>query len=226
MAVIEGGVSGGLAGVGAEAMAPMHTVVAHVSVGAGGAYRISPNSGTMAAALGANTEIFQFRYVTSASRICLVYKVCISAGANVAATAAALLSFKLAAARGWTAAGTGGTRVVLTGNNAKLRTAYSTSEVNDVGISTTAALAIGTKTLDVTDMGGVAFGIGTGAITTSLPLSFLDKTPLYDADGEGQHPLVLGNQEGFIIRNGPIAFPATMTWAFSVEVIWLEVPAF
>lgn len=226
MAVIEGGVSGALAGVGAEASSPLHVSRFPVSVGAGGYYRVGPTSGTMAAALAANAEIFQFRYVTAASRIALIYKVSISAGMNVAATAAAILAFKMTAARGWTAAGTGGTRIVLTTNNAKLRTSYPTSEVNDAGISTTAGLTAGTKTLDATDLGGVAFGIGTGAITVSLQSTILPQTLLFDADGEGQHPLVLANQEGFVIRNGAVIFPATMTWNFSVEVIWGEVPAF
>lgn len=226
MAVLEGGISAALAGVGAEALSPLHTVRGPISVGAGGAYRIGPTSGTMAAALAANAEIFQFRYVTAASRIALVYKVSISAGANVAATAAAILAFKLTVARAWTVAGTGGTRITLTTNNAKLRTSYATSEVNDAGISTTAGLTAGTKTLDVTDIGGISFGIGTGAITTSLPLIILPRTPLFDADGEGQHPIVLANQEGFVVRNGAVIFPATMTWNFSVEVLWLEVPAF
>jgi hypothetical protein len=225
MAVIEGGSSAALMGVGSESASPGHTSRYPIAIGSGGGgyYRVGPTSGTMAAALAANAEIFQFRYVTAASRTCIVQKVTISAGANVAATAAAILAFKMTVARAWTAAGTGGTRLTLTGNNAKLRTSYSTSEINDAGISTTAALAAGTKTLDTTDVGGVAFGVGTGAITTALPLTFLSPTILYDADGEGQHPLVLANQEGFVVRNGAVAFPAAMTWNFTVNVLWGEV---
>lgn len=225
MAVLEGGVSGSLAGVGAEAALPLHTVKYPVSVGAGGAYRLGTTSGTMAAALAANSEIFQFRYVTAASRVALVYKVSISAGANVAAGAAAITAFRMTAARSWTVAGSGGTRLTLTGDNVNLRTSYTTSEVTDAGISTTAALTVGTKTLDTTDLSAISIGIGTGAITTGVALPLLAPSNLFDADGEGQHPLVLANQEGFIIRTG-IIFPITMTWAFSVNVLWLEVPAF
>lgn len=226
MAVLEGGVSGALAGVGAEAASALHTIRFPVAHGAGGFYRAGANSGTMAAALGANSEIYQFRFVTGASRIALVYKVSISAGANVAASAAALAAFRMTAARGWTVAGSGGTRLNLTGDFCQLRTSYATSEVNDIGISTTAALTAGTKTLDTTDLGTVGFGIGTGAITTSLPLTFLPHTALFDADGEGQHPLALANQEGFVIRSGANAFPAAMTWTFGVNVLWAEVPSF
>jgi len=226
MAVIEGGVSAALAGVGAEASSPLHTVRMPVSFGSGGWYRMGPSSGTMAAALTAQSEIFQFRYVTAASRIALIYKVSISAGINLAATAAALVAFRLTVARAWTAAGTGGTRIVLTGDNCNLRTSMSASEVNDAGISTTTGLTAGTKTLDTTDIGAIAQGIGTGAITTAAALPLIPVTALFDADGEGQCPLILANQEGFVIRIGANTFPATMTWHFCVNVLWGEVPAF
>lgn len=226
MAVVEGGVSGALAGVGAENGSPMHITRLPVSIGSGGAYRLGGVSGTMAAGLAGASEIFQFRYVTAASRIALVYKVAITAGANVAATAAALIAFRLTAARLWTAAGTGGTRIAFAGDTNQLRTSHAASEVNDAGICTTAALAVGTKTLDANDLGSVAQGIGTGAITTSLDLPIIPLTNLFDADGEGGYPLVLANQEGFVIRTGSNAFPATMTWHFSVNILWLEAPNF
>lgn len=226
MAVIEGGVSGVLAGVGAEAASPLHIARYPISVGAGGAYKMAPVSGTMAAALAANSEIFQFRYVTSQDRVCIVYRVNISAGVNVAATAAALIAFRMCVARGWTGIGSGGNRVTLTGNNCKLRTSVATSEVSDAGISSTTGLVAGTKTLDTTDVGAIAQGIGTGAITTAVALPLVPKTPLFDAEGEGQFPLVLADEEGFIVRSGSNNFPATMTWHFSVEVVWLEVPVF
>jgi hypothetical protein len=226
MAVLEGGVSASLAGVGAEAASPLHTVQLPVSYGAGGYYRIGAISGTMAAALAANAELFQFRYVTAASRVALVYRIAISAGTNVAATAAAIVGFVATMARSWTAAGSGGTRLTLTGDNVNLRTAMATSEVNDAGISTTAGLTAGTKTLDTTNFGAVAIGIGTGAITTAASLNLLPLTDLFNASQEGQHPIVLANQEGFVVRNGAVAWPATMTWNFAVNVQWAEVPAF
>jgi hypothetical protein len=228
MAVIEGGVSATVAGVGAEDFKAIHTVRYPVAIGSGGAFRLGATSGTMNASLGLNSEIFQFRYVTAASRVALVYKVAISAGANVAASAAALVAFRLSVARSWTAAGSAGTRITFASPTNKLRTSHSlASEVNDAGISTTGALTAGTKTLDTNDHGVIVQGIGTGAITTAVILPILPpKTALLDADGEGQHPLVLANQEGFVIRTGANAFPAGMTWHFGVEVLWLEVANF
>lgn len=198
-----------------------------INYGSLGMYRLGMHSGTMAVSLGANAELFQFRWA-DASNLGLVYKVSISAGSNVAATTAALTTINMAAARSWTGAGSGGLRAVLTGNISKLRTSMGTSLVNDAGISTTAALTAGTKTIDhaTTNMGEVAMCIGTGAITVGVALKLLDQTSLFDADGEGMHPLVLATNEGFIIRNGVVAFPAGMTWTFAVNVVWAEAAAF
>jgi hypothetical protein len=226
MAVIEGGTSAALQGVGAETYSGAHTTVVPLSYGSGGYYRAGATSGTMAAALAANSEIFQFRYVTAASRICVVNKIIISAGANVAATAAALCAFRMTVARGWTVAGSGGARLTLSGDNVNLRTTMATSEVNDAGISTTAALTAGTKTLDTTDIGALSFGIGTGALTVSSDFPILAPFEIFNPVGDGGHPLILANQEGFVIRTGANAFPATMTWSFSVAVCWAEVPSF
>jgi len=206
---------------------PFHTVAGPLPVGAGGAFRASATSGTMAAGLAGASEIFQFRYVTAASRVALIHGISISAGANLAATAAALVAFKATFARGWTVAGSGGTRLTLTGDNAALRTSHATSEVSDAGICTTAALTAGTKTLDSQDFGAVAFGIGTGALTTTPNFTLVPKTNLFgDFVGGLAWPIALANQEGFVIRTGVNAFPATMTWSFSVDVAWSEVDAF
>jgi hypothetical protein len=197
-----------------------------VNYGSLGYYRTGAVSGTMAAALAANSEIWQWRWA-DASNLGLLYKVAISAGANVAASAAALNSFNLTAARSWTVAGSGGTRYTMTTNNAKLRTSMGTSLVNDIGISTTAALTAGTKTLDATSLGSVSYGIGTGAITVAVNLNLIGQGDgtLFDADGEGFHPVVAAQNEGVVIRSGIIG-PAGMTWAFSVACVWAEAAAF
>jgi hypothetical protein len=195
-----------------------------IDYGALGFYRLSQTSGTMAAALAANSEIFQFRW-PDATRFAVPHRVHMSAGANVAATAAALASFRATIARAWTVAGSGGTRANLTGNNQKLRTSMGSSLVNDAGISTTAALTIGTKTLDAQDIGTFATGIGTGAITTAVQLPIMPPTDLLDVNSINDHPPVFAQNEGFIIRSGN-AMPATMTWHFTVNVSWAEVAVY
>jgi hypothetical protein len=201
-----------------------------IDYGSLGFYRLGMITGTMAAALTANSEIFQFRW-TDATRFAAIYRIAISAGANVAATAAALVAFRLALARAWTVAGSSGTRATTTGHNQKLRTSMGTSLVaaNDIGISTTGALTPGTKTIDAQDAGVIAFGIGTGAITTSNNLTFLVPTDLLNIDSSSDHPIVLAggaNPEGYVIRIGGNAFPAAMTWHASVNTSWAEVAAY
>jgi hypothetical protein len=225
MAVQIIGNAGPIAEVDGTRFRALRTTGRPVDYGSLGFYRVSVVSGTMAAALAANSEIFQFRW-PDATRFAVVTRVAISAGANLAATAAAISSLRLTAARSWTVAGSGGTRLTMTGNNQKLRTAVmGTSLTSDIGVSTTAGLTAGTKTLDAQDMGGVSFGIGTGAITTALNLNIIPLTELLNIDASNDHPLVLAQNEGFVIRSG-IIFPATMTWAFTVNVSWAEVDAY
>lgn len=190
-------------------------------------YQLSHASGIVTASMAAGIEIFQFRFV-HASALAVVYYVDFAAGVTVAAAAATNISIVMTPARAWTVAGSGGARILLTGNNGKLRTSMATSSVNDAGGLTTAAagLTVGTKTLDTTNIGSILIPLGTGAITVDQTLDLVPaRTILFDGRGNN-HPLVLVNQEGFVIRNGAVAFPATLTWQFAVNVHWAEVTAF
>lgn len=210
---------------------PQHTVTGPLPVGNGGAFRLAAASGTMAASLGANSEIFQFRFVTGASRVCLVHGISVSAAiltmpAVSTTVAAGPFQLRAAIARAWTAAGSGGTRFTLTGNNQKLRTGHATSEVNDAGISTTGALTAGTKTLDSQDIGSITSSTYLATQAGAVDTSIIEKTNLLgEFSGAMAFPLILVNQEGFVVRIGS-AFPATMTWNFTVNVAWSEVDAF
>lgn len=216
-----------IAAVGAKAYQPFHTLGGPFPVGNGGGYRIAMQSGTLTAGLATASEIFQFRYVTAASRVCCVYGVSFSMANIVAASAAAVCGVDLMVARSWTVAGSAGTRATLTGNNQKLRTSHATTEVNDIGISTTTNLSIGTKTLDAHPIGSVTFSFVTGAITVALQGNIVPKTNLL---GEFMNalgwPLILANQEGFVLRTAGNNFPAGATPRFSVDVIWTETDAF
>lgn len=196
-----------------------------LDAGSLGHYRVSMATGTIAAALAANAELFQFRW-TDATRLCVVHKILISAGANVAATAAGLVTLEAAIARSWSAAGTGGTAATLTGNNQKTRTSMGTTLLGEARCATTAALGAGTKTLDTQGIGNLTFGIGTGAITVAADLSLFPKTDLLEMDANEPHPVVLAQNEGFVIRNGATAWPAAMTWGLGVSIVWAEVAAY
>lgn len=205
---------------------PGHVTPGPLPVGSGGAYRQSATSGVMSASLSAASEIFQFRYVTAANRVALVTYVGISAAGTVVAGAVSQQTFRLRLARAWTAAGSSGTRLTMTGNNGKLRTSHATSEVNDIGISSTGALVAGTKTFDNQDIGGVSFAILTGAVTTVPAYQFVPVTPLFTV-GQGAWPIILANQEGLAITtHSANAFPSGLTWSFTVDIAWMEVDGF
>lgn len=208
---------------------PSHAVSGPLSVGSGGAYRLSMTSGTIAASLGANSELFQFRYVTGASRVALVYGISVSAGAIVAPAAAVgpiNMQLRAAVARAWTVAGSGGTRATMTGNNQKLRSSHTTSEVNDIGIASTGALTTGTKTLDSQDIGAAESSTYFDLVASDYELTLIKPVNLLgEFIGGMAWPLVLANQEGFIVRSG-IAMPATLTWNLVVNVLWSEVDGF
>ena len=76
---------------------------------------------------------------------------------------------------------------------------------------------------DITTAGKALLDDADAAVAADF--SLLPETQLFGSQDGSGHPLVLANQEGFIIRSGP-AWPATMTWHFSVNVVWSEVPAY
>lgn len=207
---------------------PQHVSAGPIPVGNGGAYRLSMTSGTIAASLGANSELFQFRYTTSNSRVALIHGISVSAAmiaTPAASTTPVNISLRATLARAWTADGTGGTAATMTGNNQKLRTSHATAEAG-LRMATTAALGAGTKTLDAQDIGsvvaGIYFDLAAGDVANILiPYSNL----MGEFAGSLGFPIVLAHQEGFVIRSGA-ALPATMTWNMTCSVLWSEVDAF
>jgi hypothetical protein len=196
----------------------MRTTLRPMDYGALGSYRVGALSGTMAAGLAANAEVFQFRW-TDATRICVVTSVDWN-GLSGSATAftAGFAQVSLWIARSWTADGAGGTAVTPTGNNNKMRTSMSASLLGSARISSTAALTAGTKTLDANSVGNYSASIGT---TTSQ--QWLPQTQLWHANPGSQSPLIMAQNEGFVIR---ASVPATGTWQFGITVAWTELEAY
>jgi hypothetical protein len=186
--------------------------------GALGAYSLSMLSGTMAAGLAANSEIYQFRW-TDATRVCAIRSVIID-GISGSATAftAGFGKVDMMIARSFTASGSGGTAATITGNNAKLRTNMGTTLVGDVRCASTAALGAGTKTLDTQAAGqiGLAFG-------TTASVQYVTRVPIFGASPGSEMPLLLATNEGFAIR---ATVPATGTWQFGVTTSWVELTAY
>lgn len=216
--------NGGLiVGAGEEASQPLHSTRLPFP---GNWYSYSGFTGTIGAALAAASEILQFRFLSGAKTYALVQKVSFQGMGIVAvATAVGPVGFELVPARAWTVAGSGGTRIAVSGDNLQLRTSEANSQVNDIGIATTGALTVGTKTLDANAIGGVLGGVGTGAVTIYGPTSIVAPAVLHDADGEGQHPIMLANQEGFVVRTSHVG-PTALTYVARFKIIWVEVTDF
>lgn len=215
--------SGGVViGAGEEARKPLHTMRVP---GAGNWYRFAGFTGTIGAALAADSELLQFRFVSGTKSFALVHKI-IFDGLGIVAVATALgpLGFTARVARAWTVAGSGGTRIATTGDNMQMETTLPASQVNDLGIATTGALTVGTKTLDANSIGQAIGGVGTGAATIYGPTSVVATQPLIDSSS-GDMPLVLANQEGFVIRTTHVG-PATLTYTAGFTVLWCEVTAY
>ena len=218
MALLIQGNSGVVVDAGGSTFRSLKVQQMPLDYGALGIYRKSLLSGTMAAGLAANSEVFQFRW-TDATRLCAVRRIVLDGFAGSAtAFAAGFAKIDIVPARAWSADGAGGTSATLTGNNAKLRTSMGTPLLGAARIASTAALTVGTKTLDTDPIGQISFGIG-----TAVSVNYLGHVPLFGEDIGPEHPLVLAQNEGFAMR---ATVPATGTWQFGVTVSWAELTAY
>lgn len=180
-----------------------------------GSYCMGANTGTMAAGLAANSPIYSFRY--GGANLAIIRKIEVEADDITTAFVAGAAKLDLIAARSFSASDTGGTAATLTGNNGKMRTSFVTTAISDLRISSTATLAAGTRTLDAQPLASVEF-----AVPTSIDAGLLPTTPLIRTN-VGESPLVLANNEGFVIQ---ATVPGTGTWVLSARTCWDEVTAF
>lgn len=225
MAIIEGGASGLLMGVGIQAGSPGHVALKPTPHSTLGHYRLAATSGTIAAALAANAQLFTFRW-TDATRLCVVSRVKLSFQCLTAFTAATLTDFGFDMLKATSiSAGGGGTAITAF---SKLRSTMGSSllSATDVRIATTAALTA----LTTLDGSAIAQSIGDpqrvnpAAGTEEQRVN--DPTLLFEADmGRGEHPLVLSQNEGFVLRNRTV-WPAAGTGIVQVEVSWCETTSF
>lgn len=188
-----------------------------VDVGIYGSYRKAMTSGTIAANLGAASLVYGFRWApTPNTLLCLVRRVMITMG-NVTAFAAGFIAMNMFAARSYSVLETsGGTLGTYSTNNAKLRTSFAASAGVTNYMTTTAAISGGTATLDADPMGQLSTSVtATAGAPPTTPTNLFSAAP-------GECPLILANQEGFVIK---ATVPATGTWQLGVTVDWDEVPA-
>jgi len=209
---------------------PLHISGRPLPYGSLGHYKWGGSTGILPAALGANSEIFQFRWA-HATILAAILKIRVSACVTTTFFAAGVpVELDFLKATGWSAQGTLGVSPTF-GATCKMRTSMGSSNMaaGDTRIATTAALGAGTKTLEANSLANI---VAPGPITASLNGQIIAPgTILWEPDtGDGQHPLVLGgagggaNSEGFVLRS--VAVPATGTWRLSIIIDWAEVTAF
>src|SRR3990172_876696 len=191
-----------------------------------GHYQFAGATGNIAAGAAANSEVFQFRW-SDATRFALILKVSLVGMRTITAFAVGVIDLKMTRSTAWTVNGTGGTPLTLTDPQLQLRPpTMGPTLAGDIRIATTAALGAGTKTLDTHDMGSITTH-SSGGVGSATPIIGSIYLPTYDFLGagvaDGEHPLVLSQNEGFSIR---ATVPATGVWNLGVLVKWAEVAAF
>jgi len=218
MAIQLQGNSGTIAEVDGTNYRALRTTLRPIDVGSLGSYRVSLLSGTMAAGLGALSDIWQLRW-TDSTRFCVINSVIWDGLAGTSTAFTAGVGFVgLTLARSWTVDGTSGTLATLTANNQKMRSSMGTSLMGSVRIASTGALGTGTKTIDAQSIGQYSIGIDATANKQHTPAF-----SLFSAAPGIESPIILAQNEGLAIR---ATVPATGTWQFGVTVHWTEVASF
>ena len=185
-----------------------------------GAFQLSMTSGaltTVAAGTASAGTVFSFRYAPGGSTVCVVKRVSLNWVQTTAFGAAQQMGFGLFVARGFSGADSGGTAATLSGDNNKMRTSLANIGVSNINIGSTGALTAGTRTLDAQPLGAVNFwvpGVGTQLVTTEMLA--------YDVN---DYPLVLENNEGFVIQN-QILMGASGVGTLVVNVEWFEATSY
>ncbi len=209
-----GGVVADVGGTGYRALKVQEMPLEY---GAFGHYRLATTV-SLLAAQAANGTLLSFRWA-DASRLAIIHTIRLKCMQTAAATATIMPIFEVFAARSFTTSDSVGTAITLTGNSMKRRTSMGTTLVTDIRKSAAAAgVTAGTRTLDADPFLHL---LTNQAITTP-------NATLYEAvyDAQGDHPLVLAQNEGFIVRGPSVVFGAAGTANLVVGVVWAEVASF
>jgi hypothetical protein len=211
MAVIETGTTATQVAVEGKAQRAM-------IVGRGNAYAISNATGTIGAALAANSSVFAMRLSPSSTLRAYIDRIRVQYTTIVAYTTPVTANRRLALFRGSGAAASGGTATL---SVAKDTAAFPVSQCmtangGDARIATTAALTV------------------TGITFESDPLRTMSLVhvgnagnyaeALWESHAGESYPIVLNPGQVLAIRN-PAAMDAAGTWQMAVNVDWHEAAA-
>ncbi len=162
----------------------------------------------------ANGTLFSFRW-GSTTHTCTINSIKLALIQTAAATATIMPNFEVFVARSFSVSDSIGAALTLTTNSFKKRASNSITLVTDIRKATIAAgLTAGTRTLDASPI-------------LQMPVNLTVTTPnavVYKAEKDyvGNAPLILGVNEGFIVRGPSIVFGAADTADLAVEIEWSE----
>jgi hypothetical protein len=221
MAVIEGGVSAALGGVGAESGSPIHIVAKPDPMGVLGHYRTSHRH-AMVASQAANSRLFELQNA-HATNIIVVHRIRVTWVQTAAHTAAIEDSIDAYRCTSFSAVDTTNT---VTPVASKLRTSYGTAGANLRGVTVagnSAGMTGGTITKDTAPLFQVPMWL-LAAVPTTVPTNTVtyDWFPKVEA---GEAPLILVQNEGFIIENRVLLGIAAGSGVY-IDVEWAELTAY
>lgn len=227
MAIIQTGVASGVAG-GNLIVDPTFQAVRNSEHPPEclGAYNLSLVSGALTVVtggtIGSPQSVYAFRWApATTTQLCMIRRVEIGFQVTTAFPTAQSFQYNMVTARNFSASQTGGNAAAFTQTNTgKARTSMPNSAMAVGGqlmISNTAALAGSSFTLDTQFLATVNATVGT-VIGATMPA-----TPIYQHQ-PGDYPIILANNEGFIINNGQ-TMGATGVIALFVNVEWMELAA-
>jgi hypothetical protein len=183
--------------------------------GGGGFYQYCAKSGIMLAAAPANSPFLSFRW-TAAKDLAVISRVRLVVVSDTAFGPGSA-SFDIFVARQFTAGDTGENSANLAGNANKLRASMGSSSAAIV-YSNTVPIAVGTRVLDPAPIDSRS------ALAPNAPYTLFSNMPVTIFEKlQGDHPLVLGFQEGFVLH---VTVPNTGSWKFSATLEWAEIPAY
>lgn len=211
-------------GTNQQAVDPKHfaarTSLRPMELGARGAYSIGLSTGVLPAGLGANSEVFQFRW-SHATLFAILRQVRVAAAVSTTAFVAGVPpQLELRMAHGWTVQGTLGTGITFGTDDSKKRQNFAQTAMaaGDCRIATTAALGAGTKTLQGTALATMNGNIAGATVTTQI---IPPGTVLWQRDTGDEYPVVLAQNDGVVIRS--VEVPGTGTWKLTVTFEWSEI---
>lgn len=219
MAVIEGGVSGALLGVGAEAFAPAHVSIRPLSHGALGHYRTAIKL-TMATSQAANSRLFEVRNTGSNVLVLTRCRIMVSPSGTV--TTPYVGEFGLWRLTSFTAVDSTNTVTPTSSIKRTGMAAYPGGAAvrHNTVAGAAAGMTGGTLTKDGNMLGSMLCPLGTLAAGATVWSEELVDEVL------GTHPLVCAQNEGWLVENVAAGSATANVVQVVVDCSWAELTTF